>query len=1316
MFRLGFTSSRRRRRPLVTLDLQPIEYIGRQEGSCVVPSRCLLAPPKRVSRIQNRLETNCFSRYANLLSFYYQCSDQRWDINFIQFLQSKFEPNSKSAAKWRACFVPISKERLQLRFISSTSSEDVTMSEGWEEMIERLLDVNVYPVGFSNMPQSVALVTSWAQQVSRALQYSSNLKPNDSIEPALKLLDRLFCEQEYYADAGNEDGGILMSPDLSSTAVASALASWKTTLLNPENRDHDRLLVKERLRRYGMFLANHDGSLLSQISKVIDPSRLSSTSVQYAPVLDTPSRKLLDSEEKQNNVENSSVVSKFTFVADVAHVTTLSNAVGEGLKDPDDAGDAIVSSPLMSVNIDEVIQLAVEEWEDACDRLLDLSEFPVGFSNTDDTISVNTWFKELEQLLRQTNPFSIEQAFGILQRWKDEELLSGRVFPISTNSLNWVLECWLSRIKEQDPVDDGFTPEEVWDKVMSLSTHSSSQNETSLSFMIRAIGQVESPTQAPMRAEALLKRYIDEWADSPFLLSHGEYLNNATINSLLSLWNSSHLPEAPSEADRLLNTLDEWFIKYQRSDQIPDEITYASVISIWISGAAPGAAVYRAEVLLNDRQSEPSFVLLGTFIDALAKAGHVDRAHTLLNKYIDAKVKSLEKKLFDVKPIVAFEGCNPILSIFEGYRKRLDRQPLVAMVQMERFVSQLEKLATDHEVMRSVFHPNVSCYNVLVGAYSQLRTPHKAEGLLGHVMRLLSESTDKIIAVKHASNQPVSALFNSVLSALAACGDAESVPRAIAIVKTMETKCRDDSFYQPTAQTYSILLYCIANDRRNFAVENAREATDLLERMERDSTGYMPKPNPDCYDTVLKAWCRAGYPDQAETILRRLCSEAGCLYDRSEEKSLVTSFPTSIQFIIVMQGWVSVARRRNGHHRSLLRVEQLLQAMHTLHLLGFPTKPSITAHNIFLECLAKSDETHAPERAEAFLRLMEKTSNEDPAVVPDVVIFNSVLATWLRSNRYDAPIKAAALFQKMKSVNNGSVRVINATTYTTLMGIYLQNSLAPKVQETFDELMQSSDVTSRVPILAYTILLQAWSLAGKPNKAHEILESLRTEYDSGRLSGPVKDGVLSFNSVLRCYLDSRLPDSAKKAEECLELMHLLASSGKFEVSPDHDSYSHVIKCFLASDDPEAGHRAFQIFERMKALYMDTGDAEIRPDLEIYTDLLSVLTRDKQLLTDAAESSDSNGTSFIPLKQLHSILDEMDGLVNPSCWIKQGEICLSRMAWHFTESDLLSDSEKMSLMFKLRRLADQHSVKLDHSIMLVLKNFRQMESTASVSNG
>ena len=633
-------------------------------------------------------------------------------------------------------------------------------------------------------------------------------------------------------------------------------------------------------------------------------------------------------------------------------------------------------------------------------------------------------------------------------------------------------------------------------------------------------------------------------------------------------------------------------------------------------------------------------------------------------------------------------------------------------------MSQLEKLASDHERMRQIFHPNVACYNVLIGGYSQLQTPHKAEGLLGHVMRLLNTSTDKVIAADSNNNQPVVTLFNNVLNALAQSGEAEAVPRAVALVKNMETSCRVDPFYQPNVETYSLLLYCLSHDRRNLIVDNARETELLLERMKKDKTGYIPKPNADCYDIVLRTWCRAGYPDHAETMLLKLCEDVGAFNESSDDDTIDITFPTSVQFLIVMQGWVSVARRRNGHHQALSRVERLLQKMHVLYLKGFQTKPTVTAHNMFLECLAKSEESYAPERAESFLMLMDKHGKEDPSLVPDVVIYNSVLNTWFRSNRYDAPIKATALFEKMKRGEKNAVRVINTTSYIIMMGIYTQHAMPNKVQEVFDELIQTEDGNLRVPLSAYSTLLHAWSLADKSDKIESILRQLMRVSDEGRLIGPGKDATIAFNAVLKCLLHSKKSDAADMTKECLDFMNALAVTGKFDVRPNHASYCYVIKSLFYSDHDDAGHRAVHVFNEMKNLYTESGDSQIRPDLKIYTDLISVLAKSNLPNYSVAEATAKIGTytdAMTTFDLLHTILEEMDGLVNPTCWVTQGEASLSRMAWHITETNILSISEKVSLMFKLRRLADQHSVKLDHTILLVLKNFRQMESTDSAAS-
>ena len=1253
-------------------------------------------------------------------------------------------------------------------------------AEEWKENIERLLDDNMYPIGFSNMPQSISLSTSWCQQVTRVLhQTTVFVVPSDpntpTVEPALRLLDRLFLEQEAYNHAISiendeitsigENGGVLMSPDISSSAIATALATWKLSLEHPNSKHYETSLAWERVTRYGNFLANHDGSMLSQISKVIGPVRRTTRSppptmevIQIDPnEVDTS-----DVDTTVEVVENNSTETILEVANLGLEVPTSETQQQESLqpKSADFDDDHLLGIPLHAFNADSdsndnaddlikkrkiamdnsnnvdgrgVVEtvsleddltydravLAANEWDTAIARLLDINNFPIGFSNTADLEVVDVWFSEMEQVLWQTNPSTVQQALELIDRWQNEQNANNintepkRTYPIASFALNHVLHCWLVTLGATDSIRDALTPEYVWNKISSLLiSPTEGHDDTALSLIVKAIGMIEVPEKAPIRAESLLQTFLNSRGMDRQV---GVHLSNNLVHNLLKLWQHSQLPDAASEADRLLSMLKEWHGTYQRADQIPDDGIYATIISMWVASASPGKAIYRAEVLINEMQREPSFVVLGTFIDALAKVGHVERAHTLLNKYIQKQTDSLEQRPRSVTSIEAHNGCNPILSIFEAYRNRLDRQPLVAIVQMERFVSQLEKLASDFEVMRNTFHPNVACYNVLIGGYSHLRTPHKAEGLLRHVMRLLTESTDKVIAADRNNNQPVITLFNNVLDALAQSGEAEAVPRAVALVRNMEAKCREDPFYQPNVETYSLLLYCLAYDRRNVIVDNARETELLLERMKNDKTGYIPKPNADCYDIVLRAWCRAGYPDHAETMLQHICEDVGAFKDTTDDLPADKTFPTAVQFLIVMQGWVSVARRRNGHHQALSKVEQLLQKMHILHIKGFQTKPTIAAHNMFLECLAKSEESYAPERAESFLLLMDQHGREDPSLVPDVVIYNSVLNTWFRSNRYDAPIKATALFKNMKSMKDDSVRVINATSYIIMMGIYTQHAMPNKVQEVFDELMQTEDSKLRVPLSAYTTLLHAWSLAGKSKNVETILKQLIHDYDEGLLIGPGKDATIAFNAMLKCFLDSKKEDAADMARECLDFMNTLAVSGKFDVRPNHASYCYAIKSLFYANNHDVGRRAVHIFNEMKNLFMENGDAQIRPDLKIYTDLVSVLVKSNlptYSVSEATAKIDAN-TDLTTFDLLHTILEEMDGVVNPTCWVTQGEASLSRMAWHLTETNILSISEKVSLMFKLRRLADQHSVKLDHTILLVLKNFRQMESSNSM---
>lgn len=707
----------------------------------------------------------------------------------------------------------------------------------------------------------------------------------------------------------------------------------------------------------------------------------------------------------------------------------------------------------------------------------------------------------------------------------------------------------------------------------------------------------------------------------------------------------------------------------------------------------------------QEGKTQPNFSLCSTVVSALANAGHVERAHKVLNSVIrhrpqlddDAQNPSdtMENKSIPSEPFHALEGCNPVLSIMKAYLGRLTRQPTVVKAQMENFMTQMDLVAskTNDTEMSAMLHPTIDCYCVMISAYTQLRLPRQAEDVLRHVFRRRSTLHSTAAVVVLPDTNSIGALtvaWNAVLEAWAHSGAVETVPRCFYLLESMLKLSESDRSCQPTTETFNIILSCLADDRRNTRVKNAQAAQLFFDRMDRGEHGDMCKPNRESYDVVLRAWCQAGYPDKADSLLHRFCSDA----EKSPETALMgTKYPSSKQFITVMHGWAKIARRRNGRHLVLQHIARLLQTMRALHTRGFPTKPSLTAYNVFLECLAMSHGNDASEHADAFLRLVEDTTLIDSNLVPDAVVFNSVLSALLRSNRKDAPTRASELFIKMQSLHTATGKSVNSFSYATLIEIYVQHTLPERAQKTFDEMVQTNLSAERVPLFAYTSLMHAWAMAGKPKKAMETVKLLRQDCMLGKLTDPSKRATHAFNALLNSLSQSNLRNAATFSELCLETMDMIASSGQFDAHANLASYSLVIHALVRSHRQDAGYRSLQLFKRLKSLYLKSGDASVCPDLRVYSHVVAALTKN----TEAATSV----YSVESVDQIHALLDEIGSLVRPTCWGDQGKMALSRIAFFILESGFTT-TEKTDLIQKLWELAGQHAVKLDLSIEMLLR--------------
>jgi hypothetical protein len=169
------------------------------------------------------------------------------------------------------------KQRNREKLAAEERSKYTFRYDIWENAIRGLLDQETYPVGFTNTADN-SIIASWCQQVSHTLQQTLSLNAAMSLELVLQLLDRLFQEQEAHIPGSPTGVQVLMSTDISSSAIESALKSWKFSLQYPpfyEQMSVEQVRrAQERVEYYGKFLAKHEDSMLAQILALLDEDRI----------------------------------------------------------------------------------------------------------------------------------------------------------------------------------------------------------------------------------------------------------------------------------------------------------------------------------------------------------------------------------------------------------------------------------------------------------------------------------------------------------------------------------------------------------------------------------------------------------------------------------------------------------------------------------------------------------------------------------------------------------------------------------------------------------------------------------------------------------------------------------------------------------------------------------------------------------------------------------------------------------------------------------------------------------------------------------
>jgi len=164
--------------------------------------------------------------------------------------------------------------------------------------------------------------------------------------------------------------------------------------------------------------------------------------------------------------------------------------------------------------------------------------------------------------------------------------------------------------------------------------------------------------------------------------------------------------------------------------------------------------------------------------------------------------------------------------------------------------------------------------------------------------------------------------------------------------------------------------------------------------------------------------------------------------------------------------------------------------------------------------------------------------------------------------------------------------------------------------------------------------------------------------------------------VLQAWYRSGREDAAEQAEKGLNMMHELAASGRFNCHPSAFSYGCVISAYARSNNADAAERVYDLLQRLQGHYSEQGDVTCRPDLVIYTEVISTLAR----------TSDSRWS-----KVIESLIQDM-GQVERKEW-QDRTGALRKAIASLVRSPLPGMDRFVQQVLALMK---QHGVKLDRS--------------------
>jgi pentatricopeptide repeat protein len=260
--------------------------------------------------------------------------------------------------------------------------------------------------------------------------------------------------------------------------------------------------------------------------------------------------------------------------------------------------------------------------------------------------------------------------------------------------------------------------------------------------------------------------------------------------------------------------------------------------------------------------------------------------------------------------------------------------------------------------------------------------------------------------------------------------------------------------------------------------------------------------------------------------------------------------------------------------------------------------PNTRSYNTILLALARSG---LHKECLEILRLME---DDETAVWPDRITYNTVLGAFGTSSDPEAPHLADALLEEMveasqqtdptTGVNKGVCP--DVISYNTVIQLFASRGDTAKAQAWFDRMSLESG-GPRPDVYTYTILMEMWANSGGVDEALKLLEEMKAQPSA--YSFP---NVRTFSALVKAL------GNQGRMEEAHDVVKSMWKYPQ-EAQPDVFTYSILLNSWsrVAVERPhEAVNAVGQILQEMR----QHADRGLEPNAVTYTNALKVLARAK----------------------------------------------------------------------------------------------------------